>query len=212
MKNFSLHVTRIILTLFAAAVLVGISTTVQAALIHNLEITDVGNGLSGSGQITFTSLSGTDRSDVSAFSFTGIADGTSNPRGGSIHRFSFGLNDLRQIGWNVDNNRNLSIGFSTNNIALPTTTDFCFLFLINNPSFVNCRVSGSPIAGFTRGGTGALALFEVNTTGNGSSGRSSSSPVHSPVPEPSTMLLFGSGLTGLLAWRWKKSQQLAAKH
>ncbi len=62
MRNFSPQVTRMIITLFAAAVLVGASTTAQAGLIHDLEIT--GSELSGSGQITFASLSGTDRSDV----------------------------------------------------------------------------------------------------------------------------------------------------
>ncbi|MGB0909636.1 MAG: PEP-CTERM sorting domain-containing protein [Nitrospirales bacterium] len=195
---------RIILTSFAVAVLVSASITAQAGLIHNLEITDdLGgrpnssgiDGLSGSGQITFTSLSGTDSSGVSAFSFAGIAD--DSDKSGLIHRFSLGINDLDQIAWNIDNNWNLSIGFATNRIALPTTTDFCLIFMINNPTFTTCRVTGSPNAGFGPGATGAPFLFSINGTGSGSAG----SPSSSPVPTPSAMLMMGTGLAGLIGWR-----------
>ncbi len=31
-------------------------------------------------------------------------------------------------------------------------------------------------------------------------------PVGSPIPEPSTVLLFGSGLAGLGVWRWRKNK------
>jgi len=31
-------------------------------------------------------------------------------------------------------------------------------------------------------------------------------PTHAPIPEPSTMLLFGSGLAGLAAWRYRRAK------
>ena len=33
-----------------------------------------------------------------------------------------------------------------------------------------------------------------------------SSKIADPIPEPSSMLLFGTGIAGLAAWRWKKRQ------
>ena len=45
-------------------------------------------------------------------------------------------------------------------------------------------------------GSGAM-LFEVGGPGPGPG------PGPNPVPEPGTMLLFGSGLAGLIGWRWQ---------
>ncbi len=36
------------------------------------------------------------------------------------------------------------------------------------------------------------------------------SAVPAAVPEPSTVLLFGSGIAGLVGWRWRKSKQTAS--
>jgi hypothetical protein len=48
----------------------------------------------------------------------------------------------------------------------------------------------------------------LNTLESGSTVLMFGSPDSSTVPEPSTMLLFGTGLAGLVAWRWKKVKQI----
>jgi len=46
-----------------------------------------------------------------------------------------------------------------------------------------------------------------NTFGSVNTGQTFSGGGQQPVPEPSTIFLLGSGLTGLSFWRWKQRQQ-----
>ncbi len=42
--------------------------------------------------------------------------------------------------------------------------------------------------------------WDFSNTGGGPTG-------NTPVPEPSTFLLFGSGIVGVIAWRWRKTRR-----
>ena len=51
------------------------------------------------------------------------------------------------------------------------------------------------------------AAAMANTFGAVNTGQTFTGGGQQPVPEPSTILLLGSGLTGLSFWRWKQRQQ-----
>ena len=59
--------------------------------------------------------------------------------------------------------------------------------------------------------TGGLNVVDRDSQGNilTLAGRGQVTPgggITNPIPEPSTILLFGSGLAGLAAWRYRKSK------
>ena len=66
---------------------------------------------------------------------------------------------------------------------------------------------GSTVTGasFSRGLNNRNQIAFEYILADGTRGIAIASPSTDPIPEPSTMLLFGTGLAGLAAWRYRKS-------
>ena len=190
-----------ILSFFAASLLLAMAAigSARASLIHDLSIS---GDLSGLGRITFKTTSGNSISDVAAFSFSG----TVNLGGGAQENFTFGLSEIDDIVWSIDENWNLSYGISSVDLNPSAVHGDCIVFGVDIPTTVGCTVSagGNPVGLFIGADNTAAAYRHLRPFGRTDvRGTPSSAPVH--VSEPGTAMLFGVGLFALaLLARWSR--------
>jgi hypothetical protein len=152
----------------------------QAGYIYDLTVS--GNW-TGSGGITFDTLSGSTTAGVSAFSFH-VATGV-----GSVQDYD--LADLSTATWSIDSLFNLSLLLTT--ALVPFGPNQSALLLTNQAG------SHSDPCGIGFGASGSLTCFVGSSTSSMSfNGVLTPSLVFiTAVPEPGTFALFGLGLAGL---------------
>lgn len=173
---------------FVVLASMGLAAQAHAGLIHDITLT--GNQFSGSGQITFNSLSGSDPSDVAAFSLSGS---------GPLGLFSFsGSSFIERISFSIDP-ITWALSLPSLDTFFSTTGDVSTCLILGSNGgqcdFPNGNaIFPQPLANQASPGVSAGRILNVQTT-----------PVMTPIPEPSTLALFGVGLAGLALARRRRA-------
>lgn len=164
----------------------------QASLIHDLTVTQL-RGFTGSGRIEFFTQSGTSKSGVKAFSFSGRFTGTAF---GNPVDETFVFNSPAQIlniSWSIDPATSaLTLNLGSNLVPGPVApAQYCVLLQNDNAGGTCGGGVLTTTSGFSR-----AARQTIGSTSTGL-GRLSTTAVHEVLPEPATLALFGLGLAGL---------------
>lgn len=166
------------------------SLPAQAGYIYDLS---VGGSWTGSGSITFDSLSGSSPTGVSAFSFA-VSSGPGSPQ-------SYGLGDLDSVSWTIDGAYNLSLLLET--ALVPFGSDELSAMVLTNESGVN---EFPCFNGLSFGGSMTCLALPTGTVILEYNGVLTATfvSVTTAVPEPGTLALFGLGLAGLGLIRYRR--------
>ena len=116
---------------------------------------------------------------------------------------SNGLNVITEFGPSDDDvlwEQSFNIGAA---LLTAITSDLVAEIWIDLASSVNYDHSGNPFVMVSLDYDAEGITPVITNPGNGTPGNGTPTPTN-PVPEPSTVLLLGSGLVGILAWNSKK--------
>jgi hypothetical protein len=155
------------------------AVTAKADFIYDLS---VGNTWLGSGSIAFDSLSGNSSIGVTTFSFH-VSTGIGSPQ-------DYHLGDILTIDWAIDDSLSLSLLLTTS--LVPFGTGQSALLLSNLPSanLDPCGISGAQTVG-------SITCEALPSGDDGAHFQGALSAQLVEVPEPATMMLFGTGFFGL---------------